>query len=267
MTDITPSRTSFDNGATGAGDIKVEVRDVEKLFGNIVALRGASLTVRKGEVTAIVGDNGAGKSTLVKCLTGLYVPDGGEIIIDGELTHFRNPDDAREGGIETVYQDLALSDQLSVWQNMFMSRELVRRIGPFKFLRRKEMKRQAKTLVEDLAVTVPSITNSVKRLSGGQRQAVAIARGVMWAKGMIILDEPTAALGLRETAQVEALIKRTVDQGQTVLIVSHNFEQVKRLSSQVWVMRAGQVVGGTRTVDVTNEELVGMVTGAIQLAS
>jgi D-xylose transport system ATP-binding protein len=244
-------------------DVKVAVTDVRKSFGNVVALQGATLSVRRGEVTAIVGDNGAGKSTLVKCLTGLYTPDSGEITIDGKRVDFRSPGEARDGGIETVYQDLALCDQLSVWQNMYMSRELVAGFGPFRFLRRGEMKRRSRELVESLAVTVPSVTNSVKRLSGGQRQAVAIARGVMWAKGMIILDEPTAALGLRETAQVEDLICRVVEQGQTVLIVSHNFEQVKRLSSHVWVMRAGQVVGGTRTDDVSNEELVGMVTGAI----
>ena len=244
-------------------DIKVEVRDIRKSFGSIEALRGASITVKKGEVTAIVGDNGAGKSSLVKCLTGLYTPDSGEILIDGKPVSFSSPKGARAAGIETVYQDLALSDQLSVWQNMYMDRELVAGIGPIKFLKRREMRDTAKELVESLAVTVPSVTKSVKRLSGGQRQAVAIARGVMWAKGMIILDEPTAALGLKETAQVEALIHRVVEAGQTVLIISHNFEQVKRLSSQVYVMRAGRVISGARTADVTGEELVGMVTGAI----
>ena len=248
-------------------EVKVEVTNLQKSFGNVQALKGASITVRRGEVTAIVGDNGAGKSTLVKCLTGLYSPDGGEILIDGKPVSFSSPKGARESGIETVYQDLALSDQLSVWQNMYMDRELTRGIGPFQFLKRKEMRQKASELVADLAVTIPSVTRSVKRLSGGQRQAVAIARGVMWAKGMIILDEPTAALGLKETAQVEALIKRVVDQGQTVLVVSHNFEQVKRLSSQVYVMRGGRVVGGTRTADVTGEELVGMVTGAIDIVA
>ncbi|MCI0156459.1 ATP-binding cassette domain-containing protein [Leifsonia shinshuensis] len=247
-------------------DIKVEVSDLRKRFGSVEALRGASLTVRTGEVTAIVGDNGAGKSTLVKCLTGLYTPDSGEIRIDGEPVQFSSPKHARAAGIETVYQDLALCDQLSVWQNLYLERELTRFIG-FPMLRRREMQREAHRLVSDLAVNVPSVNRPVKRLSGGQRQAVAIARGVMWARGMIILDEPTAALGLRETAQVEALIQRVVDGGQTVLVVSHNFEQVKRLSSQVWVMRAGNVVQGVRTDDVTGEELVGLVTGAIPAVS
>jgi D-xylose transport system ATP-binding protein len=243
---------------------KIVVENIRKSFGNVDALKGASLTIKAGEITAIVGDNGAGKSTLVKCLTGLYTPDDGEIRIDGETVRFASPRDARDKGIETVYQDLALSDQLSVWQNMYMDRELVSGIPGLQFLRRGEMKRRAAELISDLAVNVPGVNRPVKRLSGGQRQAVAIARGVMWAKNMIILDEPTAALGLNETAQVEALIRRVVEGGKTVLVVSHNFEQVKRLSQQVWVMRGGRVVGGTRTEDVSGEQLVGMVTGAVR---
>ena len=241
--------------------VKVEVRGVQKRFGNVVALRDASLTVRAGEITAIVGDNGAGKSTLVKCLTGLYSADAGEISIDGRPVSFRSPREAREAGVETVYQDLALCDQLSVWQNMYMDRELTRGPAPFKLLRRREMRDNAQRLVSELAVTVPSVTQPVRRLSGGQRQAVAIARGVMWATGMIILDEPTAALGPRETAQVEDLIRRVAQSGQTVLIVSHNFEQVKRLSSQVWVMRSGEVVTGVRTADVSGQDIVALITG------
>ncbi|GGM17481.1 ATP-binding cassette domain-containing protein [Nakamurella endophytica] len=242
---------------------KVEVRDVRKTFGSVEALRGASLSIAQGEITAIVGDNGAGKSTLVKCITGLIPPDTGDILVDGSPVHFSSPKDARDHGIETVYQDLALCDQLSVWQNLYLDRELTRGFGPVQFLRRRQMRSEAHRLVSDLAVNVPHVGRPVRRLSGGQRQAVAIARGVMWARGMIVLDEPTAALGLRETAQVEGLIRRVVDAGQTVLVVSHNFEQVKRLSSQVWVMRAGAVVTGVRTADVTGEELVGLVTGAI----
>lgn len=244
---------------------KIVIDDVQKSFGNVHALKGASLTIRPGEVTAIVGDNGAGKSTLVKCLTGLYTPDSGEIRIDGEPVRFTSPRDARDKGIETVYQDLALSDQLTVWQNMYMDRELVRGIPGFRFLARKRMKDHAAELVSQLAVNVPGVNRPVKRLSGGQRQAVAIARGVMWAKNMIILDEPTAALGLNETAQVEDLIRRVVAGGKTVLVVSHNFEQVKRLSQQVWVMRGGRVVGGTRTENVSGEQLVGLVTGAVSM--
>lgn len=240
----------------------VEISDLKKSFGSVEALRGATLWANKGEVTAIVGDNGAGKSTLIKCLSGYHIPDSGKIVIDGETLQYSTPMEARRAGIETVYQDLALADQLTVWQNIFLNRELTTGVGPFRWLRRREMRASAQKLVEDLAVNVPSVQKSVKRLSGGQRQGVAIARAVMWSSNLMILDEPTAALGLREGGQVEALIKRVVSQGQTVVIISHNFEQVMRLSQQVWVMRGGKVISGHRTSEVTGVELVAEVTGA-----
>ncbi|WP_192860257.1 ATP-binding cassette domain-containing protein [Mycobacterium sp. MS1601] len=243
-------------------DNKIEVVDLTKSFGNVEALKGASLYAKPGEVTAIVGDNGAGKSTLIKCLAGYHTPDSGKILVDGEPVHFGSPLDARRTGIETVYQDLALADQLTVWQNIFLNRELTRGIGPLRLIRRAEMRRRAHELVSGLAVNVPNVTSTVKRLSGGQRQAVAISRAVMWSNQFVIMDEPTAALGLRETTQVEDLIRRIVGAGTSVLIISHNFEQVMRLSQQVWVMRAGSVVSGARTADVTGAELVAQVTGA-----
>ncbi len=241
---------------------KIELKDIRKSFGSVEALKGASLWADTGEVTAIVGDNGAGKSTLIKCLAGYHAPDSGTIVVDGEEVDFGSPIAARRHGIETVYQDLALSDQLTVWQNIFLNRELTTGVRPVRFLRRREMRAQAKELVSSLAVNVPAVTKTVKRLSGGQRQAVAIARAVMWSNQFVIMDEPTAALGLRETAQVEDLIKRIVDDGTSVLIISHNFEQVMRLSQQVWVMRGGQVVDGHRTADVSGVDLVAQVTGA-----
>lgn len=241
---------------------KVEVIDLRKSFGSVDALRGASLSARPGEVTAIVGDNGAGKSTLIKCLSGYHTPTSGQILLDGRQVQFGSALEARRAGIETVYQDLALADQLTVWQNIFLNRELTRGRRPLRVMRRREMRRQASALVESLAVTVPSVTRTVKRLSGGQRQAVSIARAVMWSSSFVIMDEPTAALGLRETAQVEDLIRRIVAAGTTVLIISHNFEQVMRLSQQVWVMRGGRVVAGHRTADVTGASLVAEVTGA-----
>ena len=241
---------------------KVEINDLRKSFGSVEALRGATLHANEGEVTAIVGDNGAGKSTLIKCLSGYHSPDAGTILIDGAAVRYSSPLGARNAGVETVYQDLALADQLTVWQNIFLNRELATGIGPVRFQRRREMRQAAQTLVEGLAVNVPSVTKAVKRLSGGQRQAVAIARAVKWSSSLVIMDEPTAALGLRESGQVEALIRRIVEQGRTVLIISHNFEQVMRLSQQVWVMRGGRVVSGHRTADVTGVELVAEVTGA-----
>ena len=241
---------------------KVTVSGITKSFGSVTALRGASLSARAGEVTAIIGDNGAGKSTLIKCVSGYHAPDSGTIEVDGREVHFSSPLDAREQGIETVYQDLALSDQLTVWQNIYLNRELTWGPYPFRLMRRQEMRREAKRLVGDLAVNVPEVGKTVKRLSGGQRQAVAIARAVMWSNDFVIMDEPTAALGLRETQQVEALIRRIVERGTSVLIISHNFEQVMRLSDQVWVMRGGQVVNGHRTAEVTGADLVAEVTGA-----
>ncbi len=241
---------------------KIEVVGLTKSFGNVEALKSASLFARPGEVTAIVGDNGAGKSTLIKCLSGYHAPDAGQILVDGKPVHFGSPLDARRAGIETVYQDLALADQLTVWQNIFLNRELTRGLGPLRFTRRAEMRRRAHDLVSGLAVNVPSVTSTVKRLSGGQRQAVAISRAVMWSNQFVIMDEPTAALGLRETRQVEELVRRIVGAGTSVLIISHNFEQVMRLSQQVWVMRAGRVVSGARTAEVTGADLVAQVTGA-----
>jgi len=240
----------------------VDVRGLTKTFGSVTALKGATLSARSGEITAIVGDNGAGKSTLIKCLAGVHVPDSGETRLGGEVVTYRSPEDARRHGIETVFQDLALSDELTVWQNMFINRELTWGMGPVRLLNRTAMKVRAQETIERLLVSMPSVNRTVKRLSGGQRQAVAIARAVLWGHRVIIMDEPTAALGLRETAQVEELIQRVVDDGTTIILISHNFDQVARLSSQVWVMRAGTVVGGARTAEVTREEIVAMVTGA-----
>jgi D-xylose transport system ATP-binding protein len=240
----------------------LEVEDVTKAFGNVVALRGVSLSARAGEVTAIIGDNGAGKSTLIKCIAGVHRPDGGELRFDGEPVSFASPEEARRHGIETVYQNLALIDDLSVWQNLFLNRELTL-AGRVPLLNRREMRRRAVSLLHDLDVDVPSVRARVRRLSGGQRQAVAISRAVAWGSRLVIMDEPTAALGVRETAKVEDFIRRLRQRGLAVLVISHNFDQVLRLSDQVWVMLNGRVVGGRRTVDVTGDELVAMITGSV----
>jgi ABC-type sugar transport system ATPase subunit len=240
----------------------VAIEHARKRFGSVVALDDVSLSANIGEVTAIVGDNGAGKSTLIKCISGVQSIDNGEIRIAGEPVNFGSPEQARAHGLETVYQDLALVDDLFVWQNLFLNREIVRGVWPFRALDRRLMQAKSRELIDGLSVTMPSVTNRVRRLSGGQRQAVAIARAVMWGSKLIIMDEPTAALGLRETAQVETLIRDVVAHGTTVILVSHNFEQVLRLASNVWVMRGGRVVGNARTDGLTGEQLVAMVTGA-----
>jgi ABC-type sugar transport system ATPase subunit len=239
----------------------LEVEDVSKAFGSVVALRGASLSARAGEVTAIVGDNGAGKSTLIKCIAGVNRPDGGELRFDSEPVSFASPEDARRHGIETVYQNLALIEDLSIWQNLFLNREVT--LARLPVLNRRVMRRRAESLLHELDVDVPSVRARVRRLSGGQRQAVAISRAVAWGSRLVIMDEPTAALGVRETAKVEDFIRRLRERELAVLVISHNFEQVLRLSDQIWVMRSGRVVAGRRTTEVTSDELVAMITGSV----
>jgi len=260
MTDVqhTPS-----SSAAADGTPLLQAQDVSLSFGSVRAVRNVSLDVRPGEVTALVGDNGAGKSTLVRCISGIHRPDSGHIVFDGSTTDFRSPEDAREAGIETVHQNLALVEDLTVWQNLFLNREIVRRVGPVALLNRRAMQRRAQEMVSTLAVNVPAVTSRVRRLSGGQRQAVAICRAAGFSSKLVIMDEPTAALGVQETARVEELVVRLRDEGHAVLLISHNFAQVMRLSDQVWVMRAGQCVAGRRTDETTGEEIVALITGAL----
>jgi simple sugar transport system ATP-binding protein len=235
---------------------------IVKRFGSVTALRGATIAARTGEVTAIVGDNGAGKSTLIKCLTGVHRPDEGRIAVDGKEVHFHSPEDSRRAGIEAVYQDLALADDLAVWQNLFLNREITRGIGPLRLLDRKKMRHDADAMMTKLAVNVPPVRSRVRRLSGGQRQAVAISRAAGFGSRIVIMDEPTAALGVRETRRAEELIASLRDQGLAILLISHDFAQVQRLAQRVWVMRGGRVTAERRAEDISAERLVAMVTGA-----
>ena len=245
-------------------DVLLHVNQVSKWFGNVHAITDISIWAYRGEITAIVGDNGAGKSTLIKCISGVHTPTAGQILLDGKPAHFTSPEDARRAGIETVYQNLALCNDLSIWQNLFLNRELVKRFGPFAFLDQRTMRRRSAEMLSRLEVNIPSINARVRRLSGGQRQAVAISRAASWGSRLVIMDEPTAALGVRETARVEELILRLREDGLAVLLISHNFDQVMRLSNQIWVMRSGRLVGGRRTQDTSGKELVAMITGAQQ---
>jgi ABC-type sugar transport system ATPase subunit len=243
-------------------DVLVDVENVSLSFGSVRALVDVSLTIREGEITALVGDNGAGKSTLVRCIAGIHRPDAGHIVFDDSKIDFHSPEDAREAGIETVHQNLALVEDLTVWQNLFLNRELVRGVGPVRFLDRRRMQQRAQEMVSTLAVNVPAVRSRVRKLSGGQRQAVSICRAAGFSSRLVIMDEPTAALGVQETARVEELILRLRNEGHAVLLISHNFAQVMRLSDHVWVMRAGRCVGGRRTADTTGEEIVALITGA-----
>lgn len=234
-----------------------------KSFGNVQALKDASLTMLPGEVTALIGDNGAGKSTLVRCVCGVQTADSGEVTVQGQTVRFSNPEQARDAGIETVHQNLALVEDLTVWQNLFLSRELTRGFGPVRVMNRKAMASQASEMVSTLAINVPSVKSRVRRLSGGQRQAVAIARAAGWGSAIVIMDEPTAALGVQETARVEELIHDLKAKGISILLISHNFDQVLRLADAVTVMRSGRTVATRRATSTHGDELVGLVTGAV----
>lgn len=241
----------------------VEIRGLTKSFDAVRALQGIDMTITQGTVTALLGDNGAGKSTLVRCLTGVHAPDQGEIRFRGEPITLGSPDDARHLGIETVFQDLGLIEDLQVWQNLFLNRELTRGVVPLRVLDKKQMIAKSATILADLDVNVPDVRATVRRMSGGQRQSVAIARAANWGTTLVIMDEPTAALGVRETAAVEKLIARLRANGVTVLLVSHDMDQVMRVADSAWVLRRGRTAAHRKMTETTGGELVGLITGAV----
>jgi D-xylose transport system ATP-binding protein len=244
----------------------LELRNISKSFGSVRALVDVDFEVRAGEVMALVGDNGAGKSTLIQCLAGIHSIDRGEIYFDGERVNLRGPRDAAELGIEVVYQDLALCDNLDVVQNMYLGREQHDR---FERLDETTMERRAADTMKSLAVTtITSIRQPVARLSGGQRQSVAVARAVMWNSRVVILDEPTAALGVAQTRQVLELVKRLANQGLAVVIVSHNLLDVFEVATRITVLRLGRNVAVLERDSTTQDEVVHAITsGAAAKAS
>lgn len=240
----------------------IEIRNLEKHFGGVQALRGVDMHMPKGQVTAIVGDNGAGKSTLIKTISGIHEPTTGSIFFDGEEVKITSPLDARNLGIETVYQDLAVVDTLSVTENLYLSREIRTGIWPFRFLHEKKMAIGAEEMLSKVGNTGLMLDRELGFMSGGQRQAVAICRAVGWGAKLIIFDEPTAALGVKESAEVHALIKRLKDQGISIIIISHNFEEVMDLADLIWVMRQGRAVASREVAETSGRELVALLTGA-----
>lgn len=232
---------------------------IHKSFGGVVAIKRFDLEVAAGEIVALVGDNGAGKSTLIKIISGLYQPSEGEIWLNGEQVNFRDASDARSKGVEVVYQDLALVPDQPVYMNMFLGRELTK--GPLRIIDRKKMAKQTQELVDTLDVRIPSAKATLSDLSGGQRQGVAICRATHWASGLVLLDEPTAALGVAETAKVEELILKLKDRGAAVLIVSHNMDQVFRIADRVSVLRRGTQVATKKLSETSHNEVVAMITG------
>jgi D-xylose transport system ATP-binding protein len=235
----------------------LEVRGINKSFGPVHVLRDVAMSAALGEVTALVGDNGAGKSTLVKCIGGIYPIDSGEILIDGEPAHIHSPRDAAGYGIEIVYQDLALCDNLDIVQNMFLGRE--RKSGLV--LDEPSMEQLAAKTLDSLAVrTVADVRQPVSSLSGGQRQTVAIAKAVLWNSRLVILDEPTAALGVAQTAQVLELVRRLADNGLAVILISHNMNDVFAVSDRIAALYLGQMVAQVKTTDVTHAQVVELIT-------
>jgi simple sugar transport system ATP-binding protein len=225
----------------------------------VVALQGITLDVGAGEIVALVGDNGAGKSTVVNCVAGVHPPTSGEILVEDEPVRFTGPLDARRLGIDVVFQDLAVASAQPVYMNMFLGRELV--TGPLRRLDRGAMVVQTQTLLDELDVRIDDPRQTVRELSGGQRQGIAIARAAHWAQRVVVMDEPTAAMGVAETERVEELIRRMRDRGRAILLVSHSLDQVFRLADRVCVLRRGTQVGIRRTRETTGDEVVAMITG------
>jgi ABC-type sugar transport system ATPase subunit len=246
----------------------LKVEGVSKYFGAIEALVDVSLEIYPGEIVGLVGDNGAGKSTLVKCISGVHKPSQGQIYVDGQSVEFANPSDSREMGIETVYQHLGLVDELDVAGNLFLGREIVAKnpIGRFfSQLNLGEMKRQAGEALQSLHIKIPDISAPVQSMSGGQRQAVAIGRTVFWGKKLLLLDEPTAALGVEESEQVLTLLERLRDRGLPLLVISHNMQHVYRISDRIIVLRRGRKVADLKRTETTPQEIVGHITGALAI--
>jgi simple sugar transport system ATP-binding protein len=242
----------------------LEARDIVKSFGRVQALRGASLTVYPQEVVALVGDNGAGKSTLVKTVVGVYPPDSGEIVFNGRPVILHTPHDARDLGIETVFQDLALAAEIDPAANMFLGREILRGgpLGKLGFLDKREMRRRSEEAFRRLGVRIQDTSAPVANMSGGQRQGIAISRAVTWASKVVFMDEPTAALGVVQTRNVLDQIRRVRDEGLSVVLISHNMPEVFEVADRIEVLRLGQRVASLRPKEVSMEDIVAAMTGA-----
>lgn len=248
--------------AEGAAPI-LEARDVSIRFGGVEALKRVSLHVAPGEVLALAGDNGAGKSTLIKILSGVYRADAGELRFEGRPLQLRDPQDARAQGIETIYQDLALADNLDVGSNIFLGREPVRRKLGVLTIDRARMAQVAREVLERLDIVIPprKLAGPVKMLSGGQRQAIAIGRAIYWNARVLIMDEPTAALGVPEQRKVMSLIGALKAQGVAVILISHNLHDIFAVADRIVVLRRGEVAGERRVADTHGDEIVHLMVG------
>ncbi len=244
----------------------MQAKGVTKRYGQVTALDGADFELRAGEILAVIGDNGAGKSSLIKCLSGATVPDEGEILLDGQPVRFRSPIDARRAGIETVYQDLAVAPAMSISENLFLGREL-RRPGVLgsvlRMLDKKRMLEESIARMQDLKVGIRSMTQAVETLSGGQRQCVAVARAAAFAQHVVIMDEPTAALGVKEGNMVLELIRRVRDKGLPVVLISHNMPHVFEVADRIHVARLGKRAAVLDPKKISMSDTVAVMTGAM----
>ena len=241
----------------------LQVKDLYKRFGGLVAVDHVSLDIHPGEVVGLLGDNGAGKSTLIKMISGAYKPDGGQILLDGAAVSFATPLEARRRGIETIYQDLALCENLDASANIFLGRERMRhQLGIFRVLDRPYMLRQSRQVLDQLDIRIPELRNPIRQLSGGQRQAVSIARAVYWNAYLMIMDEPTAALGVPEQLKVLELIRTLRNRGVPVILISHNMQDVFAVADRVIVMRRGSKAGERKISETNENEVVGLMVGA-----
>jgi len=250
-----------------APQIAMQAKGLVKRYGQVTALDGADFELRAGEILAVIGDNGAGKSSLIKCLSGATIPDEGEIILDGKPIHFKSPIDARKVGIETVYQDLAVAPAMTIAENLFLGREL-RREGflgnVLGMLDKKKMLQQSIERMNDLKVGIRSMLQAVETLSGGQRQCVAVARAAAFAEHVVILDEPTAALGVKEGNMVLELIRRVRDKGLPVILISHNMPHVFEIADRIHVARLGKRAAVLNPKTIGMSDTVAVMTGAMK---
>lgn len=245
-------------------DKLLQIANVTKRFGGLIAVNNVSMDVNLGEVIGLIGDNGAGKSTLIKLISGVYQPDEGELYFNNKKVSFANPREARDAGIETIYQDLALAENLDVGSNIFLGRELKNNyLGGFLHtLNRRKMQDESTDILSRLDIQIPSLSEQIRKLSGGQRQAVAIARSIYWNAKLMIMDEPTAALGVQEQRKVLMLVKTLRDQGVPVIIISHNMQDVFAVADRIVILRRGHKVGERIATETTIDEVVSLMVGA-----
>ncbi|MHB1335681.1 MAG: ATP-binding cassette domain-containing protein [Candidatus Humimicrobiaceae bacterium] len=249
--------------------VLLKIEHISKNFGSVTALKDINFEIYENEIVAIVGDNGAGKSTLIKIISGNFSPDNGEIFFDGKKIILKSPSDARKLGIETVYQDLSICNNLDSVANLYIGREIYKNILGLRVLNIREMKAKALRTLGSVGINIPSVDEKVEYLSGGQRQAVILARFLEWGKRLILLDEPTAALGVRETKQVLELVRKTKAERKeaSFVLISHNLQQVFEIADRIIVLRLGKVIGIRETLKTNSDEIVSLITGSIFINS